>query len=100
MSLGLSGYQDMDKTKERWERFWIEVERMPTLPTLHNNTLRVEEICPSCYKEQANSWGWVRGVSITSPRRVFAQKSLVLTFSSIGARSSRAHLSQLERFDA
>jgi hypothetical protein len=59
---GLSGYQDMDKTKERWERFWIEVERMPTLPTLHNNTLRVEEICPSCYKEQANSWGWVRGV--------------------------------------
>jgi hypothetical protein len=65
MSLGLSGYQDMDKTKERWERFWIEVERMPTLPTLHNNTLRVEEICPSCYKEQANSWGWVRGVSIT-----------------------------------
>eukprot|EP00029_Vermamoeba_vermiformis_P002843 TRINITY_DN13205_c0_g1_i1.p1 TRINITY_DN13205_c0_g1~~TRINITY_DN13205_c0_g1_i1.p1 ORF type:complete len:459 (-),score=82.77 TRINITY_DN13205_c0_g1_i1:83-1459(-) len=59
---GLSGFQNLDKTGERWDRFWIEIERIPEVPTLRSTTLRVEEICPSCYKEQANSWGWVRNV--------------------------------------
>lgn len=86
--LGLSGFQDSDKTRERWGRFWVEVERVPTLPTLRTNTLSVEEICPSCYKEQANSWGWVRVVSSAAD----VLKGQLLTVDRYPSKSSAAFL--------
>lgn len=69
---GLSGYQDLAKTDGRWGRFWIEVERVPALPnSRRSTTLRVDEICPSCYKEQANTWGWVRTATPYDLPRIF-----------------------------
>jgi len=65
---GLSGYQDLAETWDRWDRVWIEVEKMPSLPRLRDATLRVDKICPTCYKEHASTWGWVRHFSSASSR--------------------------------
>jgi len=65
---GLSGYQNLAKTWERWDRFWIELEKVSSLPRPRSTTLRVAEICPTCYKESPSTWGWLKHVSSASSR--------------------------------